>query len=367
MDLATLQIVWWVLIGVLLIGFALTDGFDMGVGIVLPFIARTDTERRVAINTVGATWEGNQVWFITAGGATFAAWPVVYATAFSGFYAALLIVLFSLFFRPVGFDYRSKLASPAWRGFWDWGIFAGSFVPSLVFGVAFGNLLQGVPFAIDGDMRISYHGTFWQLLNPFALLAGLLSVTMTVCHGAAFLGTKAGGPVARRARRVHVVSALASAALFAVAGVCVATAVPGMRVAADGGIEQGPGLWMHNYTITAWAWAAPALGVGAALLSAVAGAKGRARLAFLLSGLSVTGIIFTAGGSMFPFVMPSSIDVSHSLTIWNATSSQRTLQIMLVAVVVFLPVVLAYTGWVYRVLRGRVSHETIEQHGGSLY
>ncbi|MFM0298466.1 MULTISPECIES: cytochrome d ubiquinol oxidase subunit II, partial [Paraburkholderia] len=154
MDYASLKLIWWVLIGVLLIGFALTDGFDMGAAILLPFIGRTDAERRIVVNTVGATWEGNQVWLITAGGAMFAAWPLVYAASFSGFYFAMLLVLFSLFFRPVGFDYRSKREDPRWRSAWDWALFVGGFVPALVFGVAFGNLLQGVPFSFDTDLRV---------------------------------------------------------------------------------------------------------------------------------------------------------------------------------------------------------------------
>lgn len=366
-DLHVLQILWWVLIGTLLIGFALTDGFDMGVGMLLPFVGKTDGERRVAVNAVGATWEGNQVWFITAGGATFAAWPVVYATAFSGFYIALLLVLFALFFRPVGFDYRNKLQSRAWRGFWDWGIFAGSFVPALVFGVAFGNLLQGVPFAIDADHRISYHGNFFQLLNPFALLSGVLSVTMLLAHGAAFLNVKTEGAVRERGRKVQIVASLLGAVLFVLAGVWVDRALPGLRHAADGSIQQGPGYWMENYRATAWTWAAPALGIAGALFSALAGWRRFGRVAFIGSGLAITGVIFTAGASMFPFVMPSSFDLAHSLTIWNASSSQLTLQIMLFAVIIFLPLILAYTTWVYRVMRGRISEQHIERNSASMY
>jgi cytochrome d ubiquinol oxidase subunit II len=171
-DYYTLKLIWWLFVGVLLIGFALLGGFDLGVGTLLPFVGRTDTQRRVILNAIGPTWEGNQVWFITAGGALFAAWPMVYATAFSGFYWALLLVLFALFFRPVGFEYRSKVEDPRWRSAWDWGLFVGGSVPALVFGVAFGNLLQGVPFHFDVFLRSYYTGSFWGLLNPFALLAG---------------------------------------------------------------------------------------------------------------------------------------------------------------------------------------------------
>src|ERR1700739_2133430 len=229
MDYATLKVIWWVLIGVLLIGFALTDGFDMGAAILLPFIAKTDSERRIVVNTVGATWEGNQVWFITAGGAMFAAWPLVYAASFSGFYFAMLLVLFALFFRPVGFDYRSKRPDPRWRAGWDWALFVGGFVPALVFGVAFGNLLQGVPFRFDTDLRVSYHGSFFALLNPFALICGLLSLSMLIAHGAAFLRIKTDGAIARRASHALRITSLVALALFLAAGVLIATRIDGFR------------------------------------------------------------------------------------------------------------------------------------------
>ncbi|CAE6844094.1 Cytochrome bd-I ubiquinol oxidase subunit 2 [Paraburkholderia nemoris] len=193
MDYATLKLIWWVLIGVLLIGFALTHGFDMGAAILLPFIGKTDEERRIVVNTVGATWEGNQVWLVTAGGAMFAAWPLVYAASFSGFYFAMLLVLFSPFLRPVGFAYRSKRADPRWRSAWDWAVFVGGFVPALVFG----NLLEGVPFSFDNDLRVTYHGSFFSLLNPFAVLCGLVCVAMLAAHGAAFVKMKTDGVIAR--------------------------------------------------------------------------------------------------------------------------------------------------------------------------
>jgi cytochrome d ubiquinol oxidase subunit II len=181
-DYATLKLIWWLLVGVLLIGFAIMDGHDMGVGTLLPFLGKDDTDRRVMINSVAPHWDGNQVWFITAGGAIFAAWPLVYATAFSGLYWALLLVLFALFFRPVGFEYRSKLPNPAWRKGWDWGLFAGSAVPALVFGWPSATF-QGVPFDLDDSMRSSYSGSFWALLNPFALLCGVVSLSCSPCRG----------------------------------------------------------------------------------------------------------------------------------------------------------------------------------------
>lgn len=199
-DYETLKLVWWVLIGVLLIGFALTDGFDMGAMALMPFVGKTDNERRVAINTIAPHWDGNQVWFITAGGALFAAWPMVYAVAFSGLYWAMLLVLFALFCRPVGFDYRSKLENTRWRSAWDWALFVGGAVPALVFGVAFGNLFLGLPFQLDDMMRSSYHGSFFALLNPFALLCGVVSLSMLCAHGGAWLMMRTEGDLAARSR-----------------------------------------------------------------------------------------------------------------------------------------------------------------------
>ena len=201
-DYEILRLIWWALLGVLLIGFALTDGFDLGVAALLPFVARDDAERRMVINAIGPTWEGNQVWFILGGGAIFAAWPFVYAVSFSGFYLAMFLVLAALILRPVGFKYRSKKPSRAWRSRWDWALFVGGFVPALVFGVAVGNVLLGAPFRLDGDLRSFYDGTLLGLFTPFSLLTGLLSVTMLVLHGAAWLAIKVEhGPVHDRARR----------------------------------------------------------------------------------------------------------------------------------------------------------------------
>ena len=231
-DYATLKVIWWAVVGVLLVGFAILDGFDLGVGMLLPYVGRTDDERRVALNSVGPTWEGNQVWFITAGGATFAAWPLVYATAFSGFYIALILVLFALFLRPVGFDYRSKVADPRWRSAWDWGLFVGGLVPALVFGVAFGNLLLGVPFHFDGDQRSFYTGSFFGLLNPFGLLAGVVSVAMLTMHGGLYLQLRTEGAVQARAMRAARIAGIVFLALFAAAGYWIATGIDGYQIVA---------------------------------------------------------------------------------------------------------------------------------------
>ena len=378
MDYATLKVIWWVLIGVLLIGFALTDGFDMGTAILLPFIAKTDSERRIVVNTVGATWEGNQVWFITAGGAMFAAWPLVYAASFSGFYFAMLLVLFSLFFRPVGFDYRSKREDPRWRNAWDWALFIGGFVPALVIGVAFGNLLQGVPFSFDTDLRVTYHGSFFALLNPFAVLCGLVSVSMLAAHGAAFVKMKTDGVIAQRASRALRIASLAGVVLFVLAGVFIATMIGGYQIVDAAPLDTvanpllksvvgAPGLWLTNYSTYPWMIAAPVIGVvGGALALLIANSRFE-KSAFICSGLMIVGVILTAGFSMFPFIMPSSLDGRSSLTVWDATSSQMTLQIMLIAVIIFLPIVLIYTSWVYRVMRGKVTAAALEENRHTMY
>ena len=378
MDYATLKVIWWVLIGVLLIGFALTDGFDMGTAILLPFIAKTDSERRIVINTVGATWEGNQVWFITAGGAMFAAWPLVYAASFSGFYFAMLLVLFSLFFRPVGFDYRSKREDPRWRSAWDWALFIGGFVPALVIGVAFGNLLQGVPFAFDTDLRVAYHGSFFALLNPFAVLCGLVSVSMLAAHGAAFVKMKTDDVIARRASLALRIASLAAVALFLIAGVLVATVIGGYQIVDAAPFDTvanpllksvvgAPGLWLTNYSTYPWTVAAPLIGVVGGVLALLFAKSRFEKSVFICTGLMIVGVILTAGFSMFPFIMPSSLDGRSSLTVWDSTSSQMTLQIMLIAVIIFLPIILIYTSWVYRVMRGKVTAAALEENRHSMY
>ena len=370
-DYETLRLVWWLLLGVLLIGFALTDGFDLGVAAVLPFVARTDEERRLVINSIGATWEGNQVWFILGGGAIFAAWPHVYAISFSGFYLAMFLVLMALILRPVGFKYRSKKADPKWRARWDWALFIGGFVPALVFGVAVGNVLGGVPFRLDDDLRATFEGSFFDLFTPFTLLAGLLSVAMLVLHGAGWLSLKIEhGSVLDRARRFGFLAGGLSILLFALGGVLVSILDMGVHV--PPGIDPNgpsnplhhpavaaPGAWLENYARYPWMLIAPVLGFAGPVL-AMLGIHRRWDVGvFLGSSLGVLGIISTVGLSMFPVILPSSIDAASSLTVWNASSSHMTLWVMLLATIIFLPLVLLYTAWVYRVLFGRVTTEDV--------
>ncbi len=377
-DYATLKLIWWLLVGALLVGFAILDGFDLGVGTLLPFVARTDTERRVALNTVGPTWEGNQVWFITAGGATFAAWPLVYATAFSGFYVALILTLFALFFRPVGFDYRSKVENPRWRSFWDWGIFAGGTIPALVFGVAFGNLLLGVPFHFDAEQRVYYTGSFLEMLNPFGLLAGIVSVSMLAMHGAAFLVLRTEGVIQARARRAGRIAAAIFLVAFAAGGVAVATMIDGYRITmmppADASfvplaktVLRARGAWLDNYSLHPWTLLAPLAAFAGAFSAQLASARRHAGAAFVLSSIAVAGVVLTAGFALFPFIMPSSSDPASSLTVWDAVSSRRTLQVMFWGTLIFLPIVLAYTAWAYHVTRGKVTERHVREGGHGLY
>ncbi|HWW71773.1 MAG TPA: cytochrome d ubiquinol oxidase subunit II [Duganella sp.] len=377
LDYATLKVIWWVLVGVLLIGFAIMDGHDMGVGTLLPFVGRNDLERRVVINTVGPHWDGNQVWFITGGGALFAAWPVVYATAFSGFYWAMMLVLWALFFRPVGFDYRSKIHNATWRSTWDWGLFVGGAVPPLVFGIAFGNLLQGVPFQFNEYLVSSYSGSFWQLLNPFALLCGVVSSAMLTLQGGAYLAHRTEGVLQRRAIKGAVGAALVMVLGFVAAGVWLQS-IDGYRITSVIDIAALPdvlgksvvreaGAWMANYGRLPMLWLLPALGMGGACLAALLLLKRRALAAFVASSIGVTGVIGTAGASMFPFVMPSSSMPNASLTVWDSVSSHLSLTIMFWAALIFMPLIIVYTGWAYRVMRGKVTAAQIEANQHSAY
>jgi cytochrome d ubiquinol oxidase subunit II len=377
-DYATLKLIWWAIVGLLLVGFAILDGFDLGVGVLLPYVGRSDDERRVALNAVGPTWEGNQVWFITAGGATFAAWPLVYATAFSGFYVALIITLFALFLRPVGFDYRSKVADPRWRRAWDWGICVAGAVPALIFGIAFGNLLIGVPFRFDLDQRVTYTGSFVGLLNPFGLAAGIVSLALLTMHGGFYLQLRTDGAVQARAVRAARMAGIVFIAVFAAAGYWVATGLDGFQIVTmpppDSAflpsaktVERLPAGWLHNYSKYPWTIAAPLAAFGATLLALVASAWHRAGLAFILSCIGVAGVVLTAGFALFPFIMPSSSDPASSLTVWDAVSSRRTLQVMFWAVAIFLPMIILYTSWVYRVMRGKITTQRVQQGGHSLY
>jgi len=377
-DYPTLKLIWWLLVGVLLVGFAIMDGHDMGVGTLLPFVGKDDVERRVVINTVGPHWDGNQVWFITGGGAIFAAWPLVYATAFSGFYWAMLAVLWALFFRPVGFDYRSKIANPTWRKTWDWGLFVGGAVPPLIFGVAFGNLFQGVPFYFADNLMPIYTGSFWALLNPFALLCGVVSTAMITFQGATYLMHRTEGEVYRRTQTAMLIFGGLLLLTFSAAGVWLWQGIDGYAIAStvDAGALPNPldkevvrqaGAWLANYDKYPATMALPALAYAGTLTAMLLAVNGATLAAFVASSLAIVGVIGTAGVSLFPFVMPSSTDLRSGLTVYDSVSSHLTLNIMLWATLIFMPIIIAYTSWAYKVMAGKVTAAYIRENDHAAY
>ncbi len=332
MDLNTL---WFVLISVLFIGYFFLEGFDFGVGILLPFLGKDDTDRRIIINTIGPFWDGNEVWLITAGGAMFAAFPHWYATMFSGFYLALFLMLVALIVRGVAFEFRSKDKNPTWRTVWDWMIFIGSLVPSLLWGVAFGNLIQGVP--IDANME--YVGTFWTLLNPYALSGGLAALSAFTLHGAVFLSLKTNGEVMERAHAAATrlwLPTVVLVFLFVIAGYFATDMFtrlgvnPGVVPIAAGAALLSAG-WFINRRYHGWA--------------------------FAMTGLTIVCSAATIVIGLYPRLMVSSLNPDWSLTIYNASSSHYTLTVMSIVAAIFVPIVLLYQGWSYWVFRERVGRE----------
>lgn len=376
-DYEFLRFIWWVLVVVLLIGFSVTDGFDMGVTSLLPFAGKKEVEKRIMINTIAPHWDGNQVWLLTAGGAVFAAWPIVYSVAFSGFYIALFLVLAALFFRPIGFEYRAKIDNPTWRAIWDWGLFAGGAVPALVFGVAFGNLLQGVPFEFNEIGQVTYTGSFFALLNPFALLCGVLSLTMLVTHGANWLQMKTTAALRDRVSSISQIGAgvtvitfvLAGAWLYFKDGYIVNSAIdhfaPSSPVGKNVSVETAA--WFKNFAEMPILWIFPVLAVISALFNVVCSKANRCGFAFFFSSLTMAGIIITAAVSMFPFVMPSSSKPGESLLMWDATSSELTLTIMFFLALIFVVISLTYTIWSYYKMFGRIDESFIEEHKHTAY
>lgn len=377
LDYETLRLIWWLLIGIILVAFMVTDGFDMGVGCLLPLIARNDDERRVLINSVGAHWEGNQVWLILAGGALFAAWPRVYAAAFSGFYVAMILVLCALFFRPLAFDYRGKIVNSRWHALWDTGLVIGSLVPPVIFGVAFGNLFLGVPFAFTSQLHVEYFGSFWQLLSPFALLCGALSLMLVILQGSVWLQLKTDGIIRQRALSATSRSAMLVVLCFLLAGYWLWAGINGFVLLSQNAngpsnpllkaVTILPGAWMNNFMHTPLLLIIPLLGMLFPMLTLYACTHRRIVWGFLFSSLTQACVIFTAGITLFPFVMPSSTHPLSSLTVWDSTSSQMTLSIMLIIVLIFLPIVLLYTLWSYYKMLGRINSETLRRHHHELY
>ncbi|WP_404359394.1 cytochrome d ubiquinol oxidase subunit II [Methylotuvimicrobium sp. KM1] len=375
-DYETLRVIWWLFMGVLICGFILSGGFDLGVGILLPFFGRDDMQRRVMLNTIGPTWEGNQVWLVTLGGAMFAVWPLVYATLFSGLYLAMILVLFTLFLRPPAFDYRGKLESPKWRSTWDWVLFTGSAVPTLLLGVLVGNLIRGVPFHLNHELRSFYDGSFFDLLNPFSLLCGVLAVLLLMLHGAIYLQWRTEGELYFRARAfiskfgVIILGALTLLAIWVLLSMEVyrlpndalfnAASNPLAKT-----VEKQSGGWLAHFFLHPWMLFAPIMAYAGLWTAYLLAREHTCRAAFISSCLGLIGVLFTVGFGMFPFLLISSTDPGSSLTIWDASASHLTLKITFWITIVFLPIVLMYTRWAYKVMWGPVTDKMISQdkHG----
>ena len=377
-DYETIRLIWWLLIGVVGIAFALTEGFDFGVSTLLPFVGRNDVERRVIINTVGATWEGNQVWLVLLGGAIFAIWPAVYATLFSGLYVAMLLVLFALFFRPAGFDYRSKINDPRWRNSWDWCLFLGGTLPPILLGVLVGNLILGLPFHFDHDLRVFYDGSFWALLSPFALLCGVTGLSLTTFHGALFLKWRSEGSIHARARAV--VNGLGPLLLLALVVVMMWVFVgidrPEIIQMAATDAPSNPlnktvvphgATWLQHFAAHPWMALAPLAGVLGITLAWLLGRGDSRPAAFFCSSIGIVGIALTVGFGLFPFLLISSTDPGSSLTLWDGSSSHHTLLLAFWITVIFLPIVLLYTRFVYRIMWGSVTENTVLNDSHTLY
>lgn len=381
MSYEVLRFIWWALVGVLLIGLVIMDGHDMGVGTLSPFVGKTNSERRAAINSVAPHWDGNQVWFITAGGAVFAAWPLVYAASFSMLYIAILAVLWTIFLRAPAFEYRSKVDDEKWRSSWDWVLFVGSATPPLLFGVAFGNMLVGVPFHFDNEMRLISDASspiigFLQLLSPFALLCGLVSSAMVTAHGAYYLSLRTAGDMQTRAIKFSKLFGILTIILFAIGGLWVGhiNGYIASNLPHDGPsdpllktVTVATGAWLNNYSTYPILYIIPALGFLAQALAILFNTKGKHGAAFVSSSLSMAGIILTAAVAMFPFIMPSSSMPVSSLTLWDATSSEHTLFLMLIAALIFTPIIIIYTSWVYKIMNGKLTAAKIEENSKSYY
>lgn len=332
-----LALVWFILLAVLWTGYLVLEGFDFGVGMLIPFIGKTDKERRVALNTIGPVWDGNEVWLLTAGGATFAAFPEWYATMFSGFYLPLLLILLALIVRAVAIEYRGKIDTDTWRRRWDWGIIVSAWIPSILWGVAFANLVRGVKL----DENHQYIGGFFDLLSPFALLGGAVTLVLFLSHGAIFLALKTGGVVQERAA--------ALAKRFSLAGIVVAAVWA---------------VWAQLAYSVAWTWAAVAVAAVGLILAWVYVGKGRFGLAFIANAVALAAAVVLIFGSLYPDVMPAINDPANSLTVTNASSSDYTLTVMTWVAVVLTPVVLAYQAWSYWVFRKRISTTHIPESQG---
>jgi len=375
-DYETFKLIWLLFIGVLFIGFAVSGGFDLGVGALLLILGKTDEERRLILNSIGPTWEGNQVWFITAAGAIFAAWPILYSLAFSSFYLVFLLILLALILRPPGLDFRSKLAMPAWRSTWDIAVFLSGMIPAFLFGVMFGNLLSGISFSFDDSLVSHTSSSFFSFLSPYALLCGIVTASALLLQGSLFLQLKTNPPLTERARHsaswCGIVFSLSFSSVwvwtfFYQEGFQIQTLLdPNQALSPlSKTVIKGPGFWANNYHLYPIGFLAPILSILWAILALVFSTKRRPGFALFCNSLALASIIITLGFTLYPFILPSTSFPNHSLTIWDAASSHLTLSWMFWLTLIFLPIVLLYTTWAYRVMRGKVDREVTLKNKGA--
>ncbi len=377
LDYASLRVIWWFLLGLLIISFAIMDGFDLGIAVLLPFLTQKDNERRIMINVIGPFWEGNQVWLITAAGAVFAAWPFLYATLFSAFYSEIIILLLALIIRPVGIKYRSKIESIVWRSAWDGAIFFSGVSASFIFGLIFGNIITGIPFNFDKETLYPIcEGYFVSSLQPFPLFTGLISLFVFTLHGAALLAWRTEDSIAEKCFGYGKKLSIITLCLFLIFGFWISK-IDGYTIVSTIGfnnpsnpcmktVEIQAGAWLNNYKNHAEFWIVPISCIIATLSVFFSFLKRLYGLAFLSSSLSIVSAISAIGIAIFPFLLPSSLNGGeHSLILWDSSSSHLTLWIMLLATILFLPIVIIYTSWVYRVMRGNVSIDSLRENPNS--
>lgn len=372
LDYEMLRIIWFVLLAVLIIGFAIMDGFDMGVAILFPFIATRENEKRILLNSIAPFWDGNQVWFILGAGAVFAAWPHVYAVSFSAFYFVMMIILLALILRPVAFEYRSKVDNKIWRRVWNICIFISGFVPIFMLGVIAANVIQGIPFTFDEFMVLQHKVKFTKLFDAFAILCGCFSIFLFATHGACYLTIKTEGRVLNRLKRFLSFSPFLAMFLFA-AGSFFLAFLPCYKIVGSAStmfvsnpllkdVKMGFNCLFDNYKKYNFLAAIPISVFVLQLIIPLLMIVKRFVLSFIFSSISIAGVIATCALTIFPFILPSSLNPDASLTIWDASSSEFTLFIMLIAVIIFMPLILFYTSFVYRVMRGKVTEETINKN-----
>ncbi len=361
----TLKVIWWALMGVLIIAFAITGGIDIGANILLPIVAKSDDDRRLVLNSIGPTWEGNQVWLITIGAGLFAIWPIAYATIFSSMYYAFLLVLIMLILRPPGFDYRAKIDSHAWRKMWDLALFTSSLILAVSFGVVVGNLFTGLPFQFTNGLHVIYNGDFLTLFTPYAILFGIVSLCLLVTQGSLYLQYKLEDRLALNARLMTKIFGFGFIASFIVAGIYTGLYLPGYRIVSIGDVNTSllvthkivqPFLsgWVENFVTYQILWLFPFFALIFARVAIKLSQEKYPLAGLFVNSLAIVCTVATAAFSLFPFVLPSRTNPNHSLTLWDVCSSKLTLEWSLLMVVIFLPIILAYTTWVYRVMRGKV-------------